>query len=247
MPNSFTYTGFHAAEWNVGSDAVYTFTTADVGTHAIQIVINGDLRDEAYINVYDGGGNCGGAAINQYTNGDGPPAASGNEVEKVQEVCGKRHTCDLGLYDITPAHGNDPASCDVPSDMSWLYDGDEDGDGLVNCDDPDCFGYGYIEEVGHGNNATEVWRDYAYDPAECCQYHPGFASFYDDQENNWISMTNINMENFIADTLMAEFTNNGYLPSGVPIPSEYIFADKKTIYVQKPTAIEFDLVEDWEV
>lgn len=154
--------------------------------------------------------------------GSGPGGA-----EVVKEYCSDQHAVDVLGAEMG---WNNPGQ--VPADIGEGID--DDGDGLVDCEDPDCFGYG-------------DWSGNTWDPV--CDYIPGFASFYDDREDNWVAMTSLNLKNFLADTLMAEFdrvANNNYLPSGIEIPANLRFDDRTAIYVQTPTEVVMDQVVDWQ-
>lgn len=79
----------------------------------------------------------------------------------------------------------------------------------------------------------------------------GFANFYDDNNDVWLSMTNINTENFLSDTLLAVFDNDGALPSGIEIPNDMMIDNSttKTAYLQAASAFDPNngTVTEWEV
>lgn len=256
VPSDIYFGGWNAAGWNNGQEALVEFGLEDVGNHSVELYFNGNepdqLMDTAVIQVLNGGQDCGGV-IDQ-TTGDVDPDENSAGVYNNQEVCGPQHACDFGLVPTTPGPGNqinDP--CEDNRTRNWdgsvidvsYWQGDEDGDGLADCADPDCFGYG--EGYPHQNNGPEIWHSYYDSPSYTygCPYYPGFASFYDDQEDKWLALTSINLKNFLADTLVAEFPKGEYLPSGVPIPPELQFPNSQAVYVQQVTGITGDLVDNW--
>ncbi len=219
-----TYSGgFHTSSsgWGASSTADVTFVTADIGVHSIEISLNGVWKDCATIII----------------TGDSTAVV---EPETPEEVCGYADLYFNNQDIYTGGNGMTTAQADVAN-----WQGDEDGDGLSNCNDPDCYGYIHMYRSG----STTV-QDVANANGQNCPYYPGFASFYEDQMDAWLTMTNINLINFINDTLTATFPKclgePCYLPSGQLIPNYPVGYLATLVYVQRASDVVLDRVRDWQ-
>lgn len=74
----------------------------------------------------------------------------------------------------------------------------------------------------------------------------GYGGFWDDREDQWAAVTNINLEAFLTDTLFAIFENNGTTPAGFDTFSDNDYEIE--FFVRRPVEYSDDgFVADWEV